>query len=71
MRVLSFPEFAKRAGFTVRTLQRLCACGEGPPIVRISKRRVGILDNDGNVGSRRVASFRRAIKPRPPVARRC
>jgi hypothetical protein len=57
MRVLTFDEAAERAGFTRRTLERLISVGEGPPVVILSKRRRGIIDEDNDAwlrGRRRV-----------------
>ena len=49
-------QFANRAGFSVRHLERLISVGEGPPIIRLGVRRVGIDDDDGDawLRSRRV-----------------
>ena len=46
MKVLSYDKAAETAGFVRRTLERLIAVGEGPPVIHISVRRRGILDND-------------------------
>jgi hypothetical protein len=35
-----------RAGIVRRTLERLLAVGEGPPTIQVSKRRVGIVEDD-------------------------
>jgi predicted DNA-binding transcriptional regulator AlpA len=44
--VLSLNEFAKRAGITRRSVERMIADGTGPAIVRLMPRRVGILEKD-------------------------
>jgi predicted DNA-binding transcriptional regulator AlpA len=46
MQVLSYPESAKRAGISLRHLQRLISRGEGPSIVHISARRRGVIEDD-------------------------
>lgn len=46
MRVITYNEAAKRSGFTRRTLERLISVGEGPATVQLSKRRVGIVEDD-------------------------
>lgn len=46
MRILNFDECAQSANFTRRTLERLIACGEGPSVVHLSKRRRGVLEKD-------------------------
>jgi excisionase family DNA binding protein len=48
MQVLNYDEAARRASFTRRTLERLIDSGEGPATVRLSKRRVGIAEDDLN-----------------------
>ena len=59
MNVLSLAEFSQLAGFTLRTLHRLLAAGEGPPTVRLSPRRVGILEQDAEAWLR----ARRTVPP--------
>lgn len=44
--VLTLNEFAARAGITRRSVERLIADGSGPAIVRLMRRRVGILEKD-------------------------
>jgi predicted DNA-binding transcriptional regulator AlpA len=44
--ILKYEEAAKRATLTRRSLERLISKGEGPATVRISERRVGILESD-------------------------
>ncbi len=46
MRVISISEAANRAGIVRRSLERLLAKGEGPPLVHISERRRGIIESD-------------------------
>jgi excisionase family DNA binding protein len=46
MRVLSYAEAASRAGVVRRTIERLVAEGKGPPVVHISERRRGIIEED-------------------------
>ena len=45
MQVLTFDEAAKRASLARRSIERLLSIGEGP-LVRLGKRRKGILDRD-------------------------
>jgi predicted DNA-binding transcriptional regulator AlpA len=53
--VLSKRKAAERDNISLRHLERLIANGEGPPLVRLGPRRVGIIeeDNDAWVRSRR------------------
>ena len=44
--ILTLDQAAQRASITRRTLERLRAEGEAPPIVQLSKRRVGIAEED-------------------------
>ena len=46
MQVYSLTEAAARAGIVRRTLERLISVGEGPSIIQLSSRRVGVLDED-------------------------
>jgi predicted DNA-binding transcriptional regulator AlpA len=46
MKVISLNEAANRAGIVRRTLERVIAEGEGPAGVRLSARRVGIIEDD-------------------------
>jgi predicted DNA-binding transcriptional regulator AlpA len=46
MQILSFPEAASRSGLVRRTLERLVARGDGPTVVQLTGRRVGILEAD-------------------------
>jgi predicted DNA-binding transcriptional regulator AlpA len=40
--VLTLPEIAKAQRTSLSTLQRLIAAGEGPKIIQIGKRRIGV-----------------------------
>jgi predicted DNA-binding transcriptional regulator AlpA len=56
-RIFTKKQFAEqRLGRTVRHLERLLARGEGPPVVRLGPRAVGIDEADGEawIASRRV-----------------
>jgi predicted DNA-binding transcriptional regulator AlpA len=56
-RILSKKEFAEqRMGRSVRHLERMIAVGEGPPIIKLGPRAVGIAEEDGEawLASRRV-----------------
>lgn len=44
--ILNKKEAAARAGFSVRTLERLDEEGDGPPRVRLGKRRIGYWETD-------------------------
>jgi len=44
--VLSIDQAAARAGIVRRTLERLISVGDGPSTVQLSKRRIGILEDD-------------------------
>jgi hypothetical protein len=48
MQVLGLDEAAKRADVTRRTLERQIALGKGPPIVKLTDWKVGILESDFN-----------------------
>jgi predicted DNA-binding transcriptional regulator AlpA len=60
-RIISKKEFAERMSRSVRHLERMIAAGEGPPIIKLGPRAVGIAEDDGEawLGSPRVASPRR------------
>ncbi len=45
-RVLSKQEIAMRLGCSERNVDRLIKVGDGPPVLRISPRRVGVLQSD-------------------------
>ena len=50
MRTISTKKkFAKRIGRSVRHLERLIAVGEGPPIIKLGPRAVGIDDDESPV----------------------
>jgi predicted DNA-binding transcriptional regulator AlpA len=55
-RIITKKEFAERMGRSVRHLERLIAVGEGPPIIKLGLRAVGIAEDDGEawLASRRV-----------------
>jgi predicted DNA-binding transcriptional regulator AlpA len=46
MQILSYDEAAKKAGLVRRSLERLLARGEGPPVIHLSVRRRGVLEHD-------------------------
>lgn len=46
MIVISIDEVAKRMGVVRRTVERLIAEGEGPTVIRLSARRIGILESE-------------------------
>ena len=46
MQVLSYDQAAARAGIVRRTLERMISVGEGPAVIKISRRRRGILETD-------------------------
>lgn len=54
--ILTKKQFAQRMGRSVRHLERLLATGEGPPVIRLGARAVGIDETDGDawLASRRV-----------------
>ena len=51
-RVISKKEFAERMGRSVRHLERMIAIGEGPPIIQLGERRVGIEHRLAHIVSR-------------------
>lgn len=55
-RILRKKEFAERMGRSVRHLERMISIGEGPPIIKLGPRAVGIDEDDGDawIASRRV-----------------
>jgi predicted DNA-binding transcriptional regulator AlpA len=57
--ILNYRQVATKEGVSVRTVQRRAERGEGPPLIQLSPRRVGIdeADHDAFLASRR--------KPRP------
>jgi predicted DNA-binding transcriptional regulator AlpA len=54
--ILSKKKFADRCGISVRHLERLNSLGEGPPLIQLGPRRVGIAEDDGEawLASRRI-----------------
>ena len=44
--VLSLKQCAEGAGIDPRTFARLRAAGHGPPVIRLSARRLGVLESD-------------------------
>jgi hypothetical protein len=57
--VLTKKEAAKRGNISVRHLERLIASGEGPPLVLLGPRRVGIIEEDNDAWLR----ARRSVLP--------
>jgi predicted DNA-binding transcriptional regulator AlpA len=55
-RIITKKEFAERMGRSVRHLERMISVGEGPPIIKLGTRAVGIAEDDGEawLASRRV-----------------
>ena len=47
-KILSKKQFADRIGRSVRHLERLISEGEGPPLVKLGVRAVGIDEADGD-----------------------
>jgi predicted DNA-binding transcriptional regulator AlpA len=47
LRVITLQEFAESQGISFATLQRMIKRGEGPKIIRLSPRRVGVRVIDG------------------------
>jgi predicted DNA-binding transcriptional regulator AlpA len=58
-KTLTKKQFAAQIGKSVRHLERLISEGEGPPIVRLGARAVGILEDDGEAWIER----RRVVPP--------
>jgi predicted DNA-binding transcriptional regulator AlpA len=54
--IFSKKKFADICGISVRHLERLNSLGEGPPLIQLGPRRVGIAEDDGEawLASRRV-----------------
>jgi predicted DNA-binding transcriptional regulator AlpA len=40
--ILALQQIAAETGISLRTLQRSCARGDGPPIIQLSPRRIGV-----------------------------
>jgi predicted DNA-binding transcriptional regulator AlpA len=55
-RIISKKEAARRGAMSTRHLERLISVGEGPPIIRLGVRKVGVADDDFDawLTSRRV-----------------
>jgi predicted DNA-binding transcriptional regulator AlpA len=55
-KILTKRQFAERIGRSVRHVERLISNGEGPPIVRLGVRAVGIDETDGDawIAARRM-----------------
>jgi predicted DNA-binding transcriptional regulator AlpA len=55
-KILTKRQFAERINRSVRHLERLISVGEGPPLVRLGTRAVGIDEGDGEawIAARRV-----------------
>jgi predicted DNA-binding transcriptional regulator AlpA len=64
--VNSLAETADRLGIHTRTLQRMLADGTGPATVRLSPRRIGILESDLAMW---IAARRRPVAGEPAVRR--
>jgi predicted DNA-binding transcriptional regulator AlpA len=45
-RVLTVRQFAELNSLGLRTLKRLMAAGDGPPIVQLTRTRIGIRESD-------------------------
>jgi predicted DNA-binding transcriptional regulator AlpA len=58
---------AARAGMSERHLERLISLGEGPPIIRLGVRKIGIADEDFSawLASRRVVPPGHSMADRP------
>jgi predicted DNA-binding transcriptional regulator AlpA len=65
MKILSYNECAERAGIARRSFERMIADGKGPPVVEITDRRRGVIEDDFNNW---LLSRRRpvGIDPNPP-----
>jgi excisionase family DNA binding protein len=46
LRILSLAEVAERLGCSRRTIERAISIGEGPTLMQISMRRIGIAEHD-------------------------
>jgi predicted DNA-binding transcriptional regulator AlpA len=46
-RIWTFEEFAKQNSISTATLERVIRRGEGPKVVKLSPRRLGIRESDG------------------------
>jgi predicted DNA-binding transcriptional regulator AlpA len=48
-RVLSFAQWCDLNGFSKTTGHRLIKAGEGPPVLQLSPRRIGVRESDNRV----------------------
>ena len=46
MRILTMSEVAARLGCSRRTVERAISLGEGPALIRVSARRIGVSEPD-------------------------
>jgi len=46
MQLITRKQAAERAAISLRHLERLIACGEGPAVIRLGLRRVAISESD-------------------------
>lgn len=55
-RIMSFAQWCELLGISAATGRRILARGEGPPVIRLSERRIGIdaHDNDSWLSSRKT-----------------
>jgi predicted DNA-binding transcriptional regulator AlpA len=55
-KILTKKQFAERIGKSVRHVERLISAGEGPPIIRLGPRAIGIEEDDGDawIAARRM-----------------
>jgi predicted DNA-binding transcriptional regulator AlpA len=65
LRILTKKEAAQRNRISLRLLERLIASGEGPPIIQLGARRVGIDEDDNDAWLR---SRRRQVSLEKPAA---
>lgn len=58
MQLITRKQAAERAAISLRHLERLIACGEGPAVIRLGVRRVAISETDfaNWIASRRQAA---------------
>ena len=65
MKINTLDEIAERGRISRKTLDRDIARGKGPPLVRLSPRRVGVLEDDFQewLKSRRVPPAGKAAHP--------
>ena len=55
-KILTKKQFAERIGKSVRHVERLISAGEGPPVIRLGPRAIGIEEDDGDawIAARRM-----------------